>query len=168
MKTILSFILLAGFLAFSPAYSAELKIGSVDPVKLQQRAPQLKQALDRIEEDFMGRKRGLMTERQAIQEQQVKLQSEKRTAETAEQLKALEHRQKKLQFRISDYEDDLNARRREEHAALLQLLDREIKAYARQHNFDLILADDVVYASEQVEPIDITEQVLKHLEGVQK
>ena len=67
---------------------------------------------------------------------------------------------RELQRKQTEFQDDLNSRRNEELSKLQKSLSEEVRTYAKAQNFDLVMADGVIYATNAV---DITQQVLAML-----
>ena len=66
-----------------------------------------------------------------------------------------------FQRRRREFQEDLNQRRNEELAQVLEQANRAIRAIADQEKYDIIF-QDAVYANPR---IDITERVIKALDG---
>ena len=73
--------------------------------------------------------------------------------------------QRDLGRRQNEFIEDLNLRRNEELGNLQRVLLQEIQAFARNSNYDLIIGEGVVYASQAV---DITGEILEILERNQR
>ena len=59
-------------------------------------------------------------------------------------------------------QDDFNARRNEEMSRLQRTLIEEVRTYAKAQNFDLIIADGVIYSTPS---LDITPAILAALQA---
>ncbi len=59
-------------------------------------------------------------------------------------------------------QDDFNARRNEEMSRLQRTLIEQVRIYAKAQNFDLVVADGVIYATPT---LDITPQILAALKA---
>jgi len=66
-----------------------------------------------------------------------------------------------FQRKRREFQEDLNQRRNEELAQVLEQANRSIRAIAEQEKYDIIF-QDAVYANPR---IDLTERVIKALEG---
>ena len=66
-----------------------------------------------------------------------------------------------LQRKQSEMQDDFNARRNEEMSRLQRALIEEVRVYAKAQNFDLVIADGVIYATQA---LDITPAILTALQ----
>jgi outer membrane protein len=59
-------------------------------------------------------------------------------------------------------QDDFNARRNEEMSRLQKILIEEVRVYAKAQNFDLVIADGVIYSTPT---LDITPAILTALQS---
>lgn len=143
----------------------ELKIGFVNPLKLMDNAPQVKQANRELEKEFGGRQRRLVSARQAIENLEKKLNNDRATM-TEGRVKRLERkiRKQKREFQREQREfgEDYNLRRNEELDKIQKIIVTTIQEFAKQEKYDLILSDGVVWASKKV---DITNKVLRYLKN---
>jgi outer membrane protein len=69
---------------------------------------------------------------------------------------------RELQRKQSEAQDDFNSRRNEELSKLQKSLIEQVRTYAKAQNYDLVMADGVIYATAAV---DITPQVLAMLQA---
>jgi outer membrane protein len=153
-----------GALGASPAW-AELKIGVVDYGRLVEESPQAKSALDSIRTEFTPRQRDLQNQQASLKAKEDKLQKDGATMSpdqraTAE--KDLRDGVRELQRKQSEVQDDFNARRNEEMSRLQKTLIEQVRIYAKAQNFDLVIADGVIYTTPT---IDITPAILAQLQA---
>jgi outer membrane protein len=153
-----------GVLGAAPAW-AELKIGVVDYGRLVEESPQAKAALDSIRSEFTPRQRDLQTQQTTLKAKEDKLQKDAATMTqdqrtTAE--KELRDNYRDLQRKQSEVQDDFNARRNEEMSRLQKTLIEQVRTYAKAQNFDLVIADGVIYTTPT---IDITPAILAQLQA---
>ena len=158
-------IALVGALAVMPAWAAELKIGVVDYGKLMQDSPQAKTVVEAIRTEFTPRQRDLQNQQQSLKAKEEKLQKDAATM-TEDQRQRLE---KELRDNVRDLtrkqqevQDDFNARRNEEMSRLQRALIDEVRVYAKAQNFDLVVADGVIYTTPS---LDITPAILAALQA---
>lgn len=83
-------------------------------------------------------------------------ESERRKSER--DLLALKRELKRSQ---EEFREDLNIRRNEEFGKLQRIISRIIDDLAKEKGFDLILGENVIYATDS---IDITKQILERLD----
>lgn len=158
-------VLLAGaLLAAAPAW-AELKVGVVDYGRLMEESPQAKAALDAIRTEFTPRQRELQTQQQTLKAKEDKLVKDSAAMSQDQRARAekeLRDSARELARKQSEVQDDFNARRNEEMSRLQRTLIEEVRTYAKGQNFDLVIADGVIYANSA---IDITPAVLAVLQS---
>jgi outer membrane protein len=149
-------------LAAAPAW-AELKIGYVNYSALLQDSPDAKVIADELRNEFLPRQRELATLQQTLKARQDKLTKDGATMtedQRAREDKAIRDGEREMQRKTSEANDDLNARRNEELSTLQKSLVEKVRGFAKLQNYDLIVADGVIYATPAV---DITTQVLAAL-----
>jgi outer membrane protein len=151
-------------LAAAPAW-AELKIGYVNYSALIQESPDAKVIADNLRNEFVPRQRDLVTLQQSLKAREDKLAKdgatmtdEQRTREDTE----IRNGDRELQRKQTEFQDDVNSRRNEELSKLQKSLVEQVRTYAKAQNYDLVIADGVIYAAGA---IDITPQVLAMLQA---
>ena len=156
-------VAMAGLMA-APAF-AELKIGVLEYSRLMDESPQGKALLELLRNEAAAKQRELQGIATNLQAKQDKLTKDRATM-SADQItkfeKDLRDGQRDLARRQSEVQDDFNARRNEEMSKLQRSLIAEVQAYAKSQNFDLVVTDGVIYASQA---LDITQGVLQVLQS---
>jgi outer membrane protein len=150
-------------LATSPAW-AELKIGVVNYARLVSESPQAKQMTSQLRAEFAPRQRELANQQQQLKQREDKYQRDGATMSDDQRTReeqALRDGDRDLQRKQSELQDDFNARRNEDLSRLQRILVDEVQRYAKAQNFDLVLADGVIYSTSA---IDITPAILTRLE----
>jgi outer membrane protein len=149
-------------LAAAPAW-AELKIGYVNYSELLQQAPDAKVIQDALRNEFLPRQRELVALQQSLKAREDKLAKDgatmtddQRTREDAD----IRNGDRELQRKQTEFQDDVNSRRNEELSKLQKSLIEQVQTYAKAQNYDLVMADGVIYANNT---INITAQVLAML-----
>lgn len=151
-----------GTLVGSPAW-AELKIGVVDYGRLVEESPQAKSALEAIRTEFTPRQRDLQNQQASLKSKEDRLQKDGATMspdQRANSEKDLRDGFRELQRKQQEVQDDFNARRNEEMSRLQKTLIEQVRVYAKAQNFDLVIADGVIYTTPT---IDITPAILSQL-----
>jgi len=164
-KTCLWALAAAGALVALPAWAADLKIGVVDYGKLTQESPQAKSALDQLRTEFSPRERDLQSQQATLKAKEDKLQKDGATMSEDQRARAekdLRDSYRDLQRKQSEAQDDFNARRNEEMSRLQRTLIEQVRIYAKAQNFDLVVADGVIYSTPS---LDITPQILAALKA---
>jgi len=160
----IGFVAAVGALSASPAW-AELKIGVVDYGRLVEESPQAKSALDSIRTEFTPRQRELQNQQASLKAKEDRLQKDGATMSQDQRTnseKDLRDGYRELQRKQSEVQDDFNARRNEEMSRLQKTLIEQVRIYAKAQNFDLVIADGVIYTTPS---IDITPAILAQLQA---
>ena len=155
---------LCGLLAAMPA-SAEMKIGVVNFQKLMEEAPQVKSAMQALQNEFGPRQRELVTMQNDLKSRQEKLEKEAAVMAEADRVKAekvLRDEQREFSRKGGEFQDDLSTRKNEEIGKVQRYLLEEIRTYSSAQGFDLVLGEGVFYNKPQ---LDITAQVLEVLKS---
>src|SRR5689334_22574438 len=160
----IGFVAVVGASLAPPAW-AELKIGVVDYGRLVEESPQAKAALDSIRSEFTPRQRDLQNQQASLKAKEDKLQKDGATMtpdQRANAEKDLRDGAREFQRKQSEVQDDFNARRNEEMSRLQKALIEQVRTYAKAQNFDLVIADGVIYTTPT---IDITPAILAQLQA---
>ena len=162
MKTIIQAGMLAALLNAGMALAGDFKVGVVDTERvLRESAPAMK-AESKIEKEFSGRDQEIKKLIKQVKDLQVVLDKEDG------KLSDIDHRNKEreltamnvdLQRMQREFREDLNLRKNEELAVVLEQANNAIQTIAETEKFDLIL-QEAVYRNPK---IDITDMVIKHL-----
>ena len=163
-KLAVCLIAASGALAALPAW-AETKIGVVDPARLLEESPQGKAISESLRGEFSPRERTLQAQSQALKAKQEKLQKDGATMTEDQRTRAdkdLRDGYRDLQRKQQEVQDDFNARRNEEMSRLQRALIEEVRTYAKAQNFDLVIADGVIYSTPT---LDITPAILTALQS---
>jgi outer membrane protein len=155
--------LVATFLA-APAF-AEIKIAVVDYGRLVEESPQAKAALDAIRTEFIPKQRDVQQQEASLKAKEDKLQKDGATMtpdQRSRTEKDLRDGARDLQRKRAEVQDDFNARRNEEMSRLQKTLIEEVRTYAKAQNFDIVIADGVIYS---VPALDITPAILASLQS---
>ena len=143
---------------------AEGKIGFVNTERIMRESVPAQRAQKKIEGEFMKRDQELT--RLAEQLKRLQEDVEKNAVTMSEAQRRVKERElgdldRDFQRKRREFQEDLNQRRNEELAQVLEQANRAIRAIAEQDKYDIIF-QDAVYANPR---IDLTEKVIKALEG---
>lgn len=162
MKVMMKVVLLALLLGMGTVQAGDFKVGVVDTERvLRESAPALK-AEKRIEKEFSGRDQEIKKLMKQAKELQILLEKDSGS------LSDVDHRNKEreltamnvnLQRMQREFREDLNLRKNEELAIVLEQANKAVQAIAEMEKYDLIL-QEAVYRNAK---IDITEKVIKYL-----
>jgi len=159
-----SVLALVAALPMAGAQAQELKIGYVNSERVLKEASPAKAALARMEAEFSKRDKDLQDTQARLKAAADKLEKDGPTlaeSERQRRQRELVEQDRDLQRKRREFQEDLNQRRNEETAALVERANKVIKQIFESDKYDLIL-QDAVFASPRV---DITEKVIKALNG---
>ena len=149
-------------LATAPLQAQETKIGFVNTERILREAPPAKVAQVKIEQEFSKREKDLQDMSARIKSTSEKLDKDAAVlseSDRARRQRELTDLDKDFQRKQREFREDLNQRRNEEVANVLERTNKVIKQIADAEKYDIILQDAVT-----VNPrIDITDKVLKAL-----
>lgn len=151
----------AGLLC-SAAVAQELKIGYVNSERVLREAAPAKAAQSKLEAEFSKRERELQEQGARLKAAADKLEKDGPTlaeSERTRRQRELVEQDRDLQRKRREFQEDLNQRRNEELAAVVERANRVIKQIFDNEKYDVIL-QEVVFAGPRV---DITEKVIKAL-----
>jgi outer membrane protein len=157
-------ILVAAALALPTAALAQTKIGVVKLNRLFDEAPQALALQRSLTEEFAPRERDIRAKRDQLREIEERLQQGEGFLSEDER-RRLENQfrdgQRDLQRSQNEFLEDLNLRRNERLGDLQRLFISEIQSYSQSQNFDLVVVEGFIHASDK---IDITQQILQVLQ----
>lgn len=157
----------AALLAAAPAMAQEARIAAVNSERILRDSVPAKQAQVKLEQEFSKRDRELQDMAQKIKGMADKL--DKDTAVLADADRQRRQREvadldREFQRKQREFREDLNQRRNEELAQVLERANRVIRQLAEQRKYDLIV-QEAVYVNPR---IDITDDVMKALNAGSK
>ena len=149
------------------AQASDIRIGFVDTERILREAAPAVRAQKRLEKDFAPRDQELQRLAARAKELQVSLEKEGLTLSESDRSKReqeLARLTQQFQRLQREFREDLNIRRNEEMATVLERVNTVIKRIAETDKLDLVF-QEAVYRSPR---IDITEKVLKALAASDK
>ena len=163
MKAIVQSTLAALVLAvFAQTAAAEVRVGFVNSDRVMKEAPPAKKAQQKLEKEFEKRDQELQRLAKQLQGMQEALEKNGMTmAEGERRNKEREFNElnRDFQRKQREFREDLNQRRNEELASVLERANKTIRQIAEAEKYDIIF-QEAVYASPR---IDITDKVIKAL-----
>lgn len=144
------------------AQAQELKIGYVNSERVLREAVPAKAAQTKLEAEFGKRERELTDQASRLKTAADKLEKDSPTLSPTEQQRRqreLVEQDRDIQRKRREFQEDLNQRRNEELAAVVERANRVIKQIFDGEKYDLIL-QEAVFASSKV---DITDKVIRGL-----
>lgn len=159
-------LLCLGLLAGAPSVMAEdLKIGVVNASRVLDQSPQKDRALARLEQEFSSRSQQLEEKSRQLRDKQEKLSRDAAILSDDERQKMereITSDRRELQRLQDEYSEDLSIRRNEELRQLEEDIAEVIVELAESENYDVVLYQGVIFASDKT---DITDQVLEMLKS---
>ncbi len=144
------------------AYAQEARIAAVDSDRILRESAPAKSAQSKLEQEFSKRDRGLQEMAQKLKAMSDNLDKNGASMSPSKR----QQRQRDLaqldtdfQRKQREFREDLNQRRNEELAGVLDRANKAIRQIAEQQRYDLVV-QEAVYVSPR---INITDQVLKAL-----
>ncbi len=149
-------------LAFSAVQAQELKLGYVNSERVMREAAPAKAAQAKLEAEFAKRDRELADQAGKLKAAADKLDKDGPTlseTERSRRQRELVEQDRDLQRKRREFQEDLNQRRNEELAAIVERANRAIKQIFDTEKYDVIL-QEAIFAGPRV---DITDKVIKAL-----
>jgi len=162
MKIIIKLILLTLLVGFELAEAGDFKVGVVDTERILRESAPAMTAENKIEKEFSGRDQEIKKLVKQAKELQALLDNEDSKLSDADRRnkeRELTAMNADLQRMQREFREDLNLRKNEELATVLEQANKAIQAIAEEEKFDLIL-QEAVYRNPK---IDITDIVIKRL-----
>ena len=163
----LSVIALVGSMAAAVPAAAQvqsLKAGFVNTDRIFREADAAKAAQAKLEQEFSKRDKEMQDLSKALKAASDKFERDAPTmSESQRQVRQrqLADQDRDLQRKNREFQEDLNARKNEELAQVLDKANRIIKTMAETENYDVIL-QEAVYVNPK---LDITDKVIKAMNG---
>ncbi|MBX9937461.1 MAG: OmpH family outer membrane protein [Burkholderiaceae bacterium] len=166
MKTLsrsLPLALLLGSLAVAaPVQAQEFKAGFVNTDRIFREAGTAKAAQGRLEQEFSRRDKEILDQGNVLKTATEKFEREAPTMAESQRIarqRQLVDQDRDLQRKRREFQEDLNARKNEELAQVLERANKVVKQVAEAEKYDVIL-DQAVYINPKH---DITDKVIKAL-----
>jgi outer membrane protein len=149
-------------LGVSQAVAAETKIGFVNTERILRESALAKASQQKLEAEFSKREKSIQESVTKFRETTEKLERDAAVMAESERVKRQREAaelERELQRRQREFREDLNQRRNEELAVVIERANKAIRQIAEAEKYDIIF-QEAVYASPR---IDITEKVLRSL-----
>jgi outer membrane protein len=167
LAKIMGMALWALALATTPALAQELKLGYVNSERVLRDSAPAKAAQAKLEAEFGRRERELNDIRNRLKAAADKFEKDAPTlpeAEKTRRQRELVDQERDLQRKQREFQEDLNQRKNEELAAVVERANRVIRQIFETEKYDAIL-QEVVFAGPRV---DITDKVIRALNAPAK
>ena len=153
--------------AVTPALAQELKLGYVNSERVLRDSAPAKAAQAKLEAEFGRRERELNDIRNRLKAAADKFEKDAPTlpeSEKTRRQRELVDQERDLQRKQREFQEDLNQRKNEELAAVVERANRVIRQIFETEKYDAIL-QEVVFAGPRV---DITDKVIRALNAPAK
>ncbi|WP_156396440.1 OmpH family outer membrane protein [Noviherbaspirillum sp. Root189] len=157
-------LLAALMLPLAGVHAQDSRVGFVSTERIFREAAPAKAAQAKIEQEFSRREKELQDMAARLKGMSDKLDKDAAILAESDRVKRqreLADLDKDFQRKQREFREDLNQRRNEELAIVLERTNKVIKQIAEAEKFDIVF-QEAVYASPR---IDITDKVLKALNG---
>ena len=144
------------------AQAEEFKAGFINTDRIFREASTAKAAQTRLEQEFSRRDKELIDQGNNLKTASEKFEREAPTMAASQRTirqRQLVDQDRDFQRKRREFQEDLNARKNEELAAVLERANKVVKQLAEQEKYDVIL-DQAVYINPKH---DITDKVIKAL-----
>ena len=161
-----SLIVFAAFAACLQASiaSAELKIGVYDARKILESLPAVQKEFQKLGAEFEPKEKEIADKRTALVRLQEDISKNAGTIYSEEEYKnkqlEFQSKRRELQLLAEDTERLATVRRNEVVRKIQSSVDQEVRKYAEEQGYDLILRSGVLYAGPKV---NITEMILQRM-----
>ena len=164
IKFLLPAVAVIGLFAGVPAH-AETKIGVLDFGRLLEESPQGKVLRESLGNEAAAKRRDLQGAATSLQTKRDKLAKDRATMSPDQITRAereLRDGERDLARRQAEAQDQLNDRRNEEMGKLQRDLITEVRAFAKAQNYDVVITEGVIYATQAM---DMTPALLQSLQS---
>jgi len=164
IKFLLPAVAVIGLFAGVPAH-AETKIGVLDFGRLLEESPQGKVLLESLGSEAAAKRRDLQGAATSLQTKRDKLAKDRATMSPDQITRAereLRDGERDLARRQAEAQDQLNDRRNDEMGKLQRDLITEVRAFAKAQNYDVVITEGVIYATQAM---DMTPALLQSLQS---
>jgi outer membrane protein len=162
LARLLAALAFAATAASAPAQDAGPKIGYVSLERIIRESTAAKAAQERIQQEFSRRDKDLQDMAARLKQASEKLDRDGPVVTESERLRRqreLADLDREFQRKQREFREDINQRRNEELATVIDRANRVIRQIAEQERYDVII-QDAVHVSPR---IDMTEKVLRSL-----
>ena len=148
-----------------PSYAANIKIGFIDTNTVVTSLSQYKESVDSISREFEPKKQELLDLFNHIELLRANIESNKNTSSSKplnEELKNLAKLELNFKEETEFWQKTMNNKKLILLNNIEMIVNQAINEYATQEEYDLILYENVAFASDEV---NITEEIIKKIEN---
>ena len=150
---------------YGVAYAEDYKIGYVNALRVLEQSPQAEAMRAQIEKEFAPRDKSLVADQKKLKEMEDRLSKDAAIMSESERSRLerdIINLRRDLKRTQDEFREDFTFRRNEEIAKIQKDIVEAINVVARDHGYDLILSEGVIYAGQKV---DVTDLVIANLKG---
>lgn len=144
--------------AYAQTSGEDLRIGYVSPAKVSAEAPQAEAARAKLEKEFAPRDKEIVAMQEDLRALEDRLQRDAAVMSDEEQQR-LQRKvvslRRDIQRTQEAFREDFNMRRNEELGELQRRILKTVGEFAKENDYDLILSEGVIHASEAVNVTDL-------------
>ncbi|GAB3354615.1 MULTISPECIES: OmpH/Skp family outer membrane protein [Giesbergeria] len=160
-------LVLGSLVVAAPVQAQDFRAGFVNTDRIFREAGTAKAAQGRLEQEFSRRDKEIIDQGNALKAATEKFEREAPTMAESQRLarqRQLVDQDRDLQRKRREFQEDLNTRKNEELAQVLERANKVVKQVAEAEKYDVIL-DQAVYINPKH---DITDKVIKALNAAAK
>lgn len=143
----------------------DYKIGVVNSLQLMEQSPQAAAMKALLQKEFEPTNRELIVMQKKLKDDEDRLTKDSAIMSESERSK-LERdiigQRRELKRKQDQFRDDVNFRQNEEVTKIQKVIIQAVQAVAKDNNYDIVLSDGVIFASNKV---NITQKVLDYLKA---
>lgn len=150
------------------AFAQDFKMGFVNADRIFRESAPARQALQKLDQEFSKREKETVEMGNALKAATEKFEREASTLSESQRTarqRALVEQEREFQRKRREFQEDLNARKNEEQQQVVERANRAINQIAAAEKYDVILQQDPNYVVYVLPRHDITDKVLKALNG---
>ena len=165
----LSIVILVFFsAAYTVVYAEDYKIGVVNALRLMEQSPQAEKMRSQIQKEFAPRDRELVVAQKKLKASEDKLTKDAAIMSESERKKLERNiitQRRELKRSQDEFREDFSFRRNELLANIQKEIIEAIQTVARQNNYDLVMSEGVIWASNKVDMTPLVVEYLKKKNG---
>lgn len=144
-------------------YAEDYKIGAINAILVLEQSPQAEAARKLIEKEFAPRDKELVVAQKRMKELEDRLAKDGAIMSETERKKLnrdIINKKRELKRSQDEFREDFNFRRNEEFAKIQKQIVDAINKVAKEHNYDIVLTEGVIFASPKV---DMSKLIIDYL-----
>ena len=151
--------------AASTVMADDYKIGVVNSLQVMEQSPQAAAMKARLQKEFEPTNREIIVMQKKLKESEDRLTKDSAIMSESERSKLerdIINQRRELKRKQDQFQDDVRFRQNEELTKIQKVIITAVQAVAKQHSYDIVLSDGVIFASPKV---NITQMVIDYLKA---